>query len=91
MFPGYFPFSAPAKLPTKHMEEEVANDAQSGIEAQELQDGSDGPAAPELQETREDAANLKQASTWNEDVGLLPEKGLIESWEYDIIKWHMNW
>lgn len=76
-FPGCFPFSLRNCL---RMEEEVANDAQSGKEAQELQDGSDGPAAPELQETHEDAANLKQASTWNEDVGLLPEKGLIESW-----------
>lgn len=43
-----------------HMEEEVTNDAQSGKEAQELQDGSDGLTA-ELQESQEDAANLKQA------------------------------
>lgn len=61
----------------RNLEEEVTNvAAQSGKEAQELQGGSDGP---ELQESQEDAANLKQASirTTVERVGLPPETGLI--------------
>lgn len=60
------------------LEEEATNvAAQSGKEAQELlSGGSDGPT--ELQESQEDAANLKQASTWSvERVGLPSETGLI--------------
>ena len=67
---------APTTAGLPLLEEEVTNvAAQSGKEAQELlSGGSDGP---ELQESQEDAANLKQASTWKERVGLPPETGLI--------------